>query len=143
MWTWASLAAVVLLMVDRALKLWAFSFFGSNVVIVNTRSLFFIEMPQVLSQWLSGMVFSIAIVVAVMMWRSFDRAYQKKTLAPLILFLGGSASNVADRFMYGGVVDMIPFFSLSFFNGADVAIALGASSLFFMLWHQKSIRERS
>ncbi len=143
MWTWASLAAVVLLVVDRALKQWALSFFEKDGVIVNTRSLFFIEMPQILSQWLSGMAFCIAIAVAVMIWRSFDRTYQKKAFVPLILFLGGSASNVADRFVYGGVVDMIPFFSLSLFNSADAAIVLGALSLFFMLWHQKSIREHS
>ncbi len=144
MWIGASLGAVIVLVVDRALKQWAlFRFLGTNAAIVNSRSFFFIEIPQSVSQQLSGIVLCIAIVVVVMMWRSLDREYQKKALAPFILFLGGSASNVADRFVYGGVVDMIPFFSLSLFNIADAALVVGALSLFCMLWRQKSIRERS
>ena len=43
----------------------------------------------------------------------------------LLLVLAGAVSNVIDRFVYGGVVDYIHFFSLSQFNIADIYIVTG------------------
>lgn len=43
----------------------------------------------------------------------------------LLLVLAGAVSNVIDRFIYGGVVDYIHFFSISQFNLADTYIVLG------------------
>ncbi|CAM2064573.1 signal peptidase II [Sulfidibacter corallicola] len=59
------------------------------------------------------------------------------------LIVGGGASNILDRFIYGSVVDFIDVRGISFwhyiFNTADVMIHLGIWPLVLisLLWHQK------
>jgi lipoprotein signal peptidase len=52
----------------------------------------------------------------------------------LWLLLGGAFSNTLDRFLHGGVVDIISIFDLSQFNLADVMILLGVLSLLRGIW---------
>lgn len=53
------------------------------------------------------------------------------------LLLGGAFSNLIDRFMQGGVVDVISIGSSSVFNFADIMILLGAISLLRSTWWRK------
>lgn len=52
----------------------------------------------------------------------------------LWLIIGGAFSNVVDRLVYGGAVDVISILDLSRFNLADVMIVLGAVSVLRGLW---------
>ena len=50
----------------------------------------------------------------------------------LFLIIGGGVSNLIDRLYFGGgVIDWIPFFSLTTYNLADLAIFLSMVSLLY------------
>ncbi|MDD5043812.1 MAG: signal peptidase II [Patescibacteria group bacterium] len=44
----------------------------------------------------------------------------------LVILIAGALSNFGDRIIYGYVIDYVGFASLSFFNLADIMIAVGA-----------------
>lgn len=142
MWKVGLGAAVLILVIDRALKQMAVSSFGTAAININEQYFFLIDVGKPYSQWLSLALLCVATGVAVFLWRSFGGIYKKYALTALVLFLGGGMSNAVDRFLYGGVIDMIPLFSLSYFNIADAAILGGASIFIFIVWRQKYIQER-
>ncbi|MBU2881179.1 signal peptidase II [Psychrosphaera sp. B3R10] len=77
----------------------------------------------------------IAIVISVLLtfWMAKTPIKQKLLLTAYALILGGAIGNVADRMMYGYVVDFLHFYYDSWhfpaFNIADVAISCGAALL--------------
>lgn len=77
----------------------------------------------------------IAIVISVLLtvWMAKTPIKQKLLLWAYALILGGAIGNVADRMMYGYVVDFIHFYYDSWhfpaFNIADIAISCGAALL--------------
>lgn len=143
MWKVGVGVAVLTLIIDRVLKQMALSFFGGVALHVNERYFFWIEVGAPFSQWLSVLFLCLSIAVLFFLWQNFDGMHKKNSFAAAVLFLGGGASNVVDRLLYGGAVDMIPLFLISYFNISDAALLFGASIFIFMVWHQKYTRERS
>lgn len=63
---------------------------------------------------------------------SFYEGYMGKYWAELGLIIGSGASNVYDRFVFGGVVDYVYYhhwFEFAVFNLADVLIDIGVASI--------------
>jgi len=72
-------------------------------------------------KWIQG------LLVIVILYVVFKEGYLKRYAFPLGLLIGGALGNVADRFMYEGVVDYIAWhcgFNFAVFNFADIAIDL-------------------
>ena len=72
----------------------------------------------------------LAGVVAYTLWLKENRY-----LIPVAIMVGAGLSNVADRFMHGGVVDYVYWhygFSFAVFNFADVMIDLAVVWLFIL-----------
>ncbi|MEK7096545.1 MAG: signal peptidase II [Patescibacteria group bacterium] len=63
----------------------------------------------------------------------------KKTRIIFSLVFAGTASNVLDRLVYGGVVDYIKILSFPIFNLADVFITIG---LLCIVWTSLKIAKR-
>ncbi len=53
------------------------------------------------------------------------------------LILGGAFGNLADRFIYGAVIDFINFHFWPAFNVADSAVTIGGILLAWTLWREK------
>jgi signal peptidase II len=69
----------------------------------------------------------IALLVGVLIYAIMAKWFQNYA-APLGLILASGASNVYDRFIYGGVVDYVHWhcgFDFAIFNAADVLIDIG------------------
>lgn len=77
----------------------------------------------------------IAVVISVLLtfWMAKTPITQKLLLCAYALILGGAIGNVADRMMYGYVVDFLHFYYNNWhfpaFNIADIAISCGAGLL--------------
>jgi signal peptidase II len=82
--------------------------------------------------WILGAV-SIAVAIALVWWLA--RARRWLVIAGVGLVLGGAIGNLADRLLYGAVVDFVLLhagrWSWPAFNLADSAITLGVAAL---LW---------
>lgn len=74
------------------------------------------------------------VVVAVLLVMLLAGAYRRPVRLGLWLILGGAASNLIDRIVHGGVVDVISIADTSRFNLADAMIVLGALSLVRSVW---------
>ncbi len=77
--------------------------------------------------------FGVAICLGILALLAFKAARPPVRLG-LWLLLGGAFSNTLDRFLHGGVVDIISIFDLSQFNLADVMILVGALSIVRGIW---------
>lgn len=124
------LAAVVLFILDRALKTLVMSRpavpFSSPVAFAlfkNTGIAFSIPIAKNVF-WLFAVVALAALVIA------FSSALRKNPpLAALLIFaLLGSASNLIDRLVYGATIDYVIFFGRSAVNLADAMILFGLVS---------------
>lgn len=82
----------------------------------------------------------ILVLVAVLVVAAIIYFYRKmgeaRGYVPIALGLvaGGALGNLADRVIYGEVIDFIDFRVWPVFNLADVAIVAGAAFLIFYLW---------
>jgi len=78
---------------------------------------------------LPPLVFSVLWLILVILFLHF---WFKNTLEsfratlPFVLIVSGGVSNLLDRFVYGCVIDYIPFLNISLFNFADFLISCGA-----------------
>ncbi len=129
--------ALLVLVFDRVLKQWALLSPHASTVTINPRYFFWIEIGYPFSHWVAVVFFLAACAAVLAIWRRLDCEQRKNASAAIILFLGGSASNVIDRTFYGGAIDLIPLFSLSLINIADAAIVVGAAILISMLCRRK------
>jgi signal peptidase II len=76
------------------------------------------------------MVFSAALVIALLLLRRRIQAHGRVAALGLALVLGGALGNLYDRISYGFVVDFLDFsFFPAVFNVADSAITAGAALL--------------
>jgi len=74
--------------------------------------------------------FLLIFVLIIFYLKKNENSSIKKTV--LVLFLAGGICNLVDRVKFAGaVVDFIPFFSLTTFNIADVAIFAGVILLIY------------
>lgn len=87
--------------------------------------------------WQRWFFTGIAIIISIVLtfWLAKTPMNQKLLLWSYSLILGGAIGNVADRMMYGYVVDFIHFYYDNWhfpaFNIADIAISCGAALLIF------------
>lgn len=85
--------------------------------------------------WQRWFFTAIAVVISVLLtvWMAKTPIKQKLLLAAYALILGGAIGNVADRMMYGYVVDFLHFYYDNWhfpaFNIADISISCGAALL--------------
>lgn len=132
-------------MVDQTLKAWAsriLRFEGDRPVITGFLSLTYGENPGVAfsmfdnygdaGRWgLSAVALIAGVLVLYFFWRT-PRS-DDRILGSLALLLAGIAGNVTDRLRLGFVVDFIDVqfgtWHYPTFNGADIAICLGAALL--------------
>lgn len=77
-----------------------------------------------------GIAFVVGLGILIL-FRMSHQAIGRQKEWGIILILAGGLSNVIDRFIWGGALDYLPFFSISTFNLADVAIIAGALLLAF------------
>ncbi len=131
------------LLLDRLIKFGSLqpNFFYTGVINARLGMLFILHPSW--TQWFSVSVLGVMGVCGVFLWISLDSLLKKKVAAPLLLILGGGASNVFDRFVYGGAIDMFSVPGFTIFNLSDIALLGGAFYLGVVLWHQKYIQERS
>ena len=134
--------AVIILVVDRAVKLIALKttiFEGT----INSSLVFYFSTDPLISQLVSVGALGGIVGMAALYGKQLNDALMRTTYIPLILVFGGGASNVIDRFIYGGVIDMFIIPGVTVFNVADMAVLGGAAWLIYAIWHQKYIQERS
>jgi signal peptidase II len=83
--------------------------------------------------WQRHFLAALAVVVsAVLLWL-LTSPLRRLEAAGYSLILGGAVGNAIDRIVYGSVTDFLDFHVLGMhwpaFNGADIAICLGAASM--------------
>lgn len=100
----------------------------------NTGAAFSLAIPQIL---LVVIVFLVLIYVIHMMnrYRLVGKIFISGSLA---LIVAGGLSNLADRLLYGGVVDYIKIFVWPIFNIADVMIVAG---VLLWMWYLVAVNE--
>lgn len=82
---------------------------------------------------------AISIVVAIgLIWLLAGRLYRPPARLGAWLILAGALSNLIDRVVAGGVIDIIGIGTLPRFNIADVMIVLGALSLLRGTWWRET-----
>lgn len=74
-------------------------------------------------------------VLVVIIWLLRSAVLQRRTTtaAGLLAILGGALSNVADRLLYGGVIDYFQIGPLPVVNLADLMIVAGVGLLVFQM----------
>lgn len=82
--------------------------------------------------WLLAATAVLVIGLVMLALRSVRQRAQRITQATVLILLG-AASNMADRFLYGGVVDYVHIGFLPFVNVADLLILAGVIQLAMMM----------
>jgi len=103
-----------------------------DLILVYNKGVAF-SMLSFLDEWLKYM--QLAMVIGVLIYTF----YMKKLCyaLPAGLLLGGAFSNIYDRFIHGGVVDMVYWhcgFNFAVFNFADVMIDVAVVWLLILNW---------
>lgn len=81
--------------------------------------------------------FLVTLITIIFALYTYIQYKNNKVILAQLLIIAGSASNLYDRFVYGGVVDFIVVsyknYAWPTFNVADMAILLG---VFVMIWQE-------
>ena len=137
--------AVLALIIDRALKWLILGGFRldydcASITLVLNEGVAF-SMLAFLGPYLK--FFQIALLIGVFVY-AFYAGWFKNYSAPLGLILASGASNVYDRFVYGGVIDYAYWhcgFDFAVFNAADVMIDIGVTlALYINYKMEKAIK---
>lgn len=125
---WLALGSLVVFIGDQGLKYIVARnhiAVGSNEVSIahwhNAYGSFSIHISSLIIACVAGAVLFLWIFLSRSLFARFGGL-------PLVLILGGGASNVYDRVTLGGVMDIWHVHNLSF-NGADVAVVAGTAIL--------------
>ncbi len=111
--------AVTVVVLDRVSKFWVLE--KGFPVWVNSGGAF-----SVLDHWPYFGVLPFLAFILLFGWMGMDKSTRSDLAVIGFVFLfSGSISNLADRVLWGGVVDFFQFFPRHWFNLADIAIALG------------------
>jgi len=143
-----SFGALVLVVLDQWLKLWAVSNLQSQPgrsFIPGILYLTYLENTGAAFGFLSGFggaqwflsIYKIAILIAALVY-FFKLPYEKRFLwlrIPLVLIMTGGIGNLIDRVRMGFVIDMLEFGFINFpiFNLADIYVTVGASLFVLMV----------
>ena len=141
-WPWATAAAVFT--ADRITKILAPGIpEGGLPLIPGVIGLRYAENRGIAFSMLSGVPWVPAVLSLLAITAAFLFLRGKKlhplTLAGLMLMLGGAAGNMADRFIYGFVPDMIEvlFTRFAIFNIADACLCTGCGLVILALFLNK------
>lgn len=119
-----------ILLLDRALKWYVqslpegtvFSFFtGFKFGYFLNPALFFFPAWW----WIRWFALGVLIVLAILMAKHCHNQFLSPSPYPLVPILLGGASNVFDRFVYGGVIDYVHILGIATINLADILIVGG------------------
>ena len=115
-WQWESSCVSLILVFNKGVAFSMFSFLGAYL------------------KWIQ-----IALLAGVLGYIIHAKILQRYSL-PLGILFGAGISNIADRFMHGGVVDYVYWhcgFDFAIFNFADVMIDLSVIWLLLDNWRKK------
>jgi len=115
-WQWESSCISLTLVFNKGVAFSMFSFLGPYL------------------KWIQ-----IALLAGVLGYIIHSKILQRYSL-PLGMLFGAGMSNIADRFMHGGVVDYVYWhcgFDFAVFNFADVMIDLSVGWLLIDTWRKK------
>lgn len=118
------------LILDRLLKVMALR---GVVEISKNESLFFFNLNQQLLEIGSGLII---VVFLVQLVKTFKNKSEVLLIAYGLIVFGG-LSNLFDRVIYGYVIDMIPLYSFSVFNLADLMITGGCTLILIKVLRSK------
>lgn len=134
---------ICIMCVDQAIK-YLFTHGGLSVksewidlVLTYNRGVAF-SMFAFLGEYLK--IIQLVLIVGIFGYLIGERAMLTRFNAELGIILGAGASNVLDRFIYGGVVDYVfwhKWFNFAVFNFADVMINLGVVIILLRLLIKK------
>ncbi len=79
-------------------------------------------------------IFSIIVIFAIFYFLKKINQNEKLLQISVGLLLGGTLGNLADRLIYGSVIDFIDFRIWPVFNVADSAVTISAMLLILILW---------
>lgn len=125
------LIPVVLFVADRLTKYLAltfvpkegvFWFWGGLVTLINRGIAFRTPLPQ----WIILIAVPIMIVIIGLWVRMELREHRTQHALAMLIIMQGAMSNLLDRFLYGGVLDVLYLRHYSSLNLADVMIVAGA-----------------
>ncbi len=117
------LPALFVLFLDQAIKFFVVSKIIDLEFSKNSGALFGIQ----LDANLIFVFFAIFLFVAIIGFKQIRLLKNDAiTIMAFFLMFGGIASNLADRILYGQIIDYINLFNLFSFNIADLAICFGA-----------------
>jgi signal peptidase II len=135
------LLTILILIVDRVTKILAL-IHTATPVIANRYLTFEVVFNRGISWGMlhnatnKGFVFLsliIALLTAFLCWHAVHMYRQGRFILGHVCIIAGSAANLIDRFLYGGVIDFILLsygtYSWPVFNIADMAIVCGAGLL--------------
>lgn len=106
-----------------------FSFLGIDFGYFLNPSLFFLPVFP----WIQWLALAVLIILILYSQSKTNLILNPYNLIPIIF---GGISNVFDRFMYGGVIDVIHIRGLATINIADVLIFVGIVGLIKSSWRR-------
>lgn len=126
---------LLLLLLDRLTKYLAlrlerdFFYFPTQI---NSRFVFGLNIPQWIIILLTVVILFLLILLIILFYKQKKYLY----LWPLWFIIIGGMSNLADRVLYGGVIDFITIPHVSVFNLADLVIFCGLLQLIIKINQQ-------
>jgi signal peptidase II len=82
---------------------------------------------------------SLAVIAAIVIYLVKSRPINKPVSMALGLILGGALGNLADRILFGGVVDFIDLGIWPVFNVADSCITIGAAIIVISMFLRRNL----
>ncbi len=142
-WCWV---AVLVWLVDRLTKYLAlvylppyaavpvFPHFNLTLAYNKGAAFSFLNAASGWQSWLFGSI-AVLVSIAILIWLSRLSLRQRWLSIALSMIVGGALGNLADRVLYGHVIDFLEFYAANLywpaFNIADSAICVGAFMLFW------------
>lgn len=112
---------------EEGIFLWSRKFVGLRLY-KNFNLIFNLAPPEAVMYGLIG------VILVVLLWLVVKNYRQKNIflIFSLSLIVAGAISNLADRLIFGYVIDFISFFDYSIFNLSDTYIVIGVG--FIVVW---------
>lgn len=92
-----------------------------------------------LRYFLIGFSIICVMVLTAMLWRRRKASIPLLAETALSLIIGGALGNLADRLLYGYVVDFLDFRVWPVFNVADASISLGVGLALLQILRKRSL----
>lgn len=139
--TFASIAAIVFaldqitnVIIERVKPSLDFGFLSIHYT-TNTGAAFsMFQGKNILLTLLS--VMAIAVIIYIIFFSKNKDKISKGILCFSALLFGGALGNLADRLIYGFVIDFIDFKFWPAFNVADIAITIGVIGLLYLIYKE-------